>query len=102
VVVAVIAMRVVQMAVYQVVRMVAMRHHRMPAVRAVHVTLFVVTTLVSHAAVWVHHGHCHRALDHLVAFWPVQVTVVQVVDVIAVLYGCVPAAGTMLVSVVIV
>jgi hypothetical protein len=89
-----VAMRVVQMAVDQVVDVVAMRYGLVAAARAVHVAGFVPGAAVGRGA---DRGVAGADLDHvlidMVAMGVVQVAVVQVVHVVAVAHGGMAAAG---------
>jgi hypothetical protein len=77
-----IAMRMVQVAVHQVVDMVAVRNLRMAAVWPVDVALFVPTAVVTGcAAVGIDRGYFQHALIHMIAVNVVQVSVVQIIDV---------------------
>jgi hypothetical protein len=103
VVVAVVAVRVVQVAVDQVVGVVAVRHRFVAAAGTVAVALVVTAAGVLRGAI----GRVGRAdLDRMAldaAFaHVVQVAVVQVIDVVAVLDGGVAAGWAMLVVVILV
>jgi hypothetical protein len=102
VVVAVIAVRVVQVAVHQVVNVVAVRDRLVPAAWAVDMPRLVAVTFVPRGA-----GRgvarAHRddvLLHHAVRGLVVQVAVVQEIGVPVVLDCGVPAAGAVLVGVV--
>lgn len=100
-VVAVIAVRVVQMATYQVIDMIAMRHRLMTAARAVHMSCGVAVTLVAWcAALGVIGVHRQTVLVDMIAVHMVQVTIMQVVDMAIVLDRRMTAARLVLVAVV--
>lgn len=89
-----VTVRVVQMAIDEIVHVVAMRHGRMSATGAVHVAGFVPATAVLRGTPrWVHGRHLHAMLVHVVAVRVMQVAVVQVVDVVAMAHGHMAAAG---------
>jgi hypothetical protein len=101
VVVAVVAVDVVQMAVDQVIDVVAVRHRLVAAAGTVLVLLGVVAAAVLRRAA----GRVLLAYFELVLLDAgladvVQVAVVQVVHVVLVVHGGVAAAGTVLVTVV--
>ena len=102
-VVAVVPVRVVQVTIHQVVDMVAVRDGLVTAARAVHVVRVVALAGVpGRAARGVLVAHIDRVLVDVTVVVVVQVTVVEVVHVVSVLHGDMPAAGVMLVVVVLV
>lgn len=92
VIVAVIAVRVMQVAIDEIVHVIAVRYGFVSAARAVYVGCVVAAALVVRCACV---GIARRHVDHvfvdMVAMRMVQVPIVQVVDVIAVPYTGVPA-----------
>jgi hypothetical protein len=94
-------MWVVEMAVHQVVYVVAVRDRLMAAARPVPVGLIMSAAVVARGAVGgVRRVHRQHVLVHVVAVDIVEVAVVQVVRVPLMLDGGVPAAGAVLVVVV--
>jgi len=98
-----VAVGVMQVPVDQIVDVVAVGHLLMPAAGAVHVVGRVrAAAVVGRAAVRVDVGHLDAMLlDHVPFLGMVEVSVVQVVDVIVVLNGDVAAVRTVLVAVVV-
>jgi hypothetical protein len=95
VIVAVLSMRVVQMTADQVVRVVAVRHLLVPAIRAVNMSTIVARAfVVGRAGGWVSTAQIDRVLVHVVAVHEVHMPVVQVVDVTVVLDSRMPAIRT--------
>lgn len=93
-----ITVRVMQVAVDQITNVVAMWDGFMSAAWAMNMSgLVAVTMMVGRAGVWIAVAHFDDVLVHMVAVGMVQVTVMEIIDVITVLYGGVPAAGSMLV-----
>ena len=95
VVVAVVAVRMVQVAVNEIVNVIAVRYLRMAAVWAVDVARSVTVCQVN-AAVGIRRRHFEYALVDVVAVRMMQVTVVQIVDMTIVFDCQVTAARTML------
>jgi hypothetical protein len=92
VVVAVVAVRVVQMAVDQIVDVVAMRHCLVTASRAMLVPgLMPLAAVLRRAAVGVPRRYLDYVLVDVVTVRMMQVSIVQVVDMIAVAYRRVTA-----------
>lgn len=97
VVVAVVAVGVMQVVIDDVVSVVAVGHCRVIAVRAVDVAGLVSAALVSRrAALGVRRVDRQRVLVDVIAVGMVEVAVVEVVDVIVVLDCGVPATGLVL------
>jgi hypothetical protein len=100
-VIAMLAMRVVKMAVHQEIDMIAVRDHLVAAAGAVLVLLVVAATDMARRAVG-GIGCIDRQpmLLDAAGTHVVQMAVVQVIDMPVVLDGLVPAVGAMLVSVI--
>ena len=100
-VVAVVAVWVVQVAIDEIVDVVAMRYCFVTAAGAVHVSRFVATAVVvGRASVRVGGADCDDVLINVVTMLVVQVAVVQVINVAFVLDGGVAAVRAVLVFVV--
>lgn len=99
-IVAMIAVRVVQVSVHQVIDVVAVRDRRMSAARPVDVFLVVTRTHVSDATVGVSTADLDRMFVVVILVGAVEVTVVKVADVVSVLNRHVTAARAMLVVVI--
>ena len=96
-----IAMRMVQVPVDQLVDVIPMRYRLMPATGAMDVTGLVPCALVvGRAAIRIALRHLDHVLVDVIAMRVMQVPVVKIVDVIAVAYGGVTAARAMLVRMV--
>lgn len=99
-VIAVVAMRVVQVTVDEIVDVIAVRHRRMPASGAMHVVLAVCLAIMPRGAVGrIPIADVQRMLIHMVAVRMVQVPVVQIIDVTGVLDGSMSTSGAVLVGV---
>lgn len=90
VIVAVIAMRVMEAAADKVVDVIAVRHALVPAALAVDVA-WLVSCRGRGAAVGIAFGHLEAALVHVIPVHRMEAAVVQVVHVVAVPDGGVPA-----------
>ena len=99
VIVAVIAVRMVQMPIHQVVDVIAVRHRRVPAARSVHVARVVAGAVVRHASVGVGLRDLDAMLVVVIVVRAMQVPVVQVPHMISVPDGDVAAVGAMRVRV---
>ena len=100
VVIAVAAMRVMQVAFYQVVDMVAVRHPFVAAIRTMDVPGVVTgAVLPSRASVRVRCVHFEHVLIHMIPVHMVQVPVMQIVDVTVVAHRLMPAVWPVLVRV---
>jgi hypothetical protein len=92
-----ITVRMVKVAIDEIVDMVAVRDRLVSASRPVHVTRLVSgATVIRCAAIRVLGGHFNDVLVHVIGMRVMQMPVVQVVDMIAVAHRRVPAGGTML------
>jgi hypothetical protein len=101
VIVAVVAVRMVQVAVDEIVDVVPVRHRLVPASRPVDVPCLVpLAAVLGGAAVGVLLRHLDCMLVDVIGVRVMQVTVVQIVDVVAVTNRRVSARGAMLVRVV--
>ena len=97
VVVAVVAVRMVQVAVDEIVNVVPVRHCRVAAVQAVNMARSVVVAVViANAAVGIGRRHFEDALVDVIAVRVMQMAVMQIVDVAIVFDRQVAAARTML------
>ncbi|MCH9809464.1 MAG: hypothetical protein K0U74_17200 [Alphaproteobacteria bacterium] len=93
-----ITMRVVQVAIDQVANMVAVRDGFVTATWAMNMPgLVPVAAMVRRAGVWIPVAHFNHMLVHVVAVGMMQVPIMQIINVITVLDGGVPAAGAMVV-----
>jgi hypothetical protein len=100
VVVAVVAVRMVQMSGHQVIDVIAVRHRFMPAAGAVNVFLGVgPTSVLGRAAGRIARANFQLVLLDLAAVWMVQMAIVDVIDVSVVLDRRVAAARAVLVVV---
>jgi hypothetical protein len=100
VVIAVAAMRMVQMVVYQVVGVVAVRHRFVPALRTVLVPLDMSPAIVLRRTSRCVRGiHGEAMLLNTATAHVVEMPIVQVIDMAIVLDGRVPATGAVLVIV---
>lgn len=117
VVIAMIAMRMMQAAVHNVVNVIAMRHRFVPTVRAVDVVIAVAvaravcaaiaitachttTRFIGFAAIGVGGVHIERVLAYMITVLVVQMTIVQIIHMIVVLNGGMATAWAMFVCVV--
>jgi nitrate reductase alpha subunit len=93
--------REVQVAIDEIADMVAMRHGLVSASRSVHMAFVVTGTGVARRAMrGIRRAHFDHMLVHVTIVHMMQMTVVQVVDVIAMANGGVAAAGPVNVRVV--
>jgi len=99
VVVAVVTVREVQVAIDQIIHMVTVRHHFMPAAGTVDMAGIVTGTVVLRGT-----GDGIGCADgnHMLVNVPVmrevQMTIVQIINMPLMTYGCMPTVGTMLVG----
>jgi hypothetical protein len=102
-VVAMVAMRMVQMTVDQIVYMVAVRYRLVTASRPMHMGAVMAAALMAgRAPVGIGRRHLDAMLVDMVAMPMVQVAVMEVVDVVAVTYRRMAAGGTVVVGVILV
>jgi hypothetical protein len=100
-VVAVIAMRMVQVPGNMIIDMVAVWHRFMAAARAVGMIRFVTAAAMTRgAAIRIAAGDADHMLVDMAVMRVVKMAVMQIVDVIAVTHGRVPATGPMPMSVI--
>lgn len=93
VIVAVIAVGVMQVAPDEIVRMLSMRNNLMSTARAVGVALVVLPTAVRRRALlWIGGIYSDAALVDMIAVSVMQMAIVQVIAVIAVLDGLMSTA----------
>ena len=98
-----VAVRMMQVAVDQIIDVIAVRHRLVPTARAVHVTRLVARALViGRAAVRIALRHLDHVLVDVIPMRVMQVTVVDVVDMITVAHGRVAAVGAVLMRVMLV
>lgn len=98
-----VAVRVVQVAVYQIVDVVAVGNGRMTTSRSMHMTFVVAAAgMFGRTRVRVGGRHFQRTFVHMPFVGVVQVAVVQIINMVAVLDGLMAAAGAMHVRMVLV
>jgi pseudouridine-5'-phosphate glycosidase len=96
-IVAVTAVRVVQMAIHQIIDVIAMRHGFVATTRAMNVAKVMGSAIVLRGAVGgVDRGQAYGVFIDVSLMQVVQMTVVKIVDVIVVLDGGMTAAFLML------
>jgi hypothetical protein len=94
-IVAMVAMWMVEMALYQVIHMIAMRNCIMTAIGTMLMALFVRSALVCRRALCrITSADGDLVLVHAIGFDVMQVSIVKVIHMIVVLHGFVPAIGT--------
>jgi hypothetical protein len=90
----------VQMAIHQVVHMVAMRHDFVAAIGTVSVRLLIGgAALVRRAFLRIRRGHLNLMVVHMIAVGVMQVAIVKIISVAVVFHGGVPAVWAMHVAV---
>jgi hypothetical protein len=100
-IVAMIAVRMVQVSVDKVIDVIAMRHRLMSASGAMHMPRLVAAAAVIRGAlVGIFRTHLDRMLIHVIAVRMMEMAIMQIIDVIAVANGCVATAGAMLMVVI--
>jgi hypothetical protein len=100
VIVAMAVMRVMQVAVYQVVDMISMRHRIMAAIGTVHVPFLVANTLmIGRASVRVRCVHFNHVFINMIPVHMVQVPVMKIIDVFVMTDRLMPAVWPVLVRV---
>jgi hypothetical protein len=92
-----IAVRVMQVPIHQIIHVIAMRNLRMAAVWTVNVVFFVPAAIMFRSAtVGVRSCHFQHAFVDVIAVYVMQVAVVQIIDVTIMRNGKVAAAWAML------
>jgi hypothetical protein len=100
VIVAVSAMRMMQMAIHQVINMVAMRHGFVAAVSTVSVGLLMGrAAVVRRTLLRIRRGHLNLMVVHMIAVSVMQVAIVKIIGVAVVFHRDVPAVWAMHVAV---
>ncbi len=98
-----IAVGVMQMSIDEIVDVIPMRHRLMPAPRPVHMSGRMPGALMlRRACIRVRRRNLNGVFIHMAGVHVVQMPVVEIIDVIAMLHSRMPAAGPMLVRVVLV
>ena len=93
-------MRMMQVAMDQIIDMVPVRYHLMAAARPMHMALFVAYTgVIGRTAVGGGRRDLDRVLIHMVTVHMVQVAVMDVVHMVQMVYCGVTTAGTVLMQV---
>lgn len=102
-VIAVVAVREVQVAVYKVADVVAVGHGLVTTIGSMHVACLVtVAAVVGCARRWIGVRNLNGVLVHMVAVWMVQMPIVQIIHMAVVFDGSVAASRTVYVVVVVV
>ena len=97
-VIAMITMRMMQMAVDQVIDVIAVRYRFVSASGTVDVSrLVAAATVVRCASFRIFRANLQPVLVDVITMWMVQMTIMQIIDVIAVPDSSMAAVGTMLV-----
>ena len=100
-IVAMVAVRMMQMPVDQIVDVVSVRHRLVPAPRTMNVPRLVSAALVTgRTRVRILRRNLDRVLIDMPVMHVMQMTVVKIVDMIAMLESRVPASGTVLMGVI--
>jgi hypothetical protein len=95
-IVAMVAMWMVEMTLYQVIDMIAVRNCFMATTGTVLVAFFMLSAIVPRSALCrIVSADRNLVLVHAIGFHVMQVSVVQVIHMIIVLHGCVTAIGAM-------
>lgn len=94
VVIAMVAMLVVQPTIDQIVDMIAVRHRFVAATRTVEMPVIMTRMVLDWmATAWIGCADFDHMLIDMIAMWVVQMAIVQVVNMVTVLYGSVTATG---------
>jgi hypothetical protein len=102
VIVAMIPMRMMQVAVDQIIDMIAMRHRLVTAIRTVLVIArMAAAIMIRRALVGIAGAHVDGVFVEVILMRVMKVAIMEIVHVIAVLYRGVAAARTMLVGMVV-
>lgn len=95
-----VAMRMMQVAIDQIVDMITMRNRLVAAARTVHMVRVVAGAFVSAGTIFgIGRRDLHRVLIAVIAMRMMQVAVNQIIHMIAVLHRNMTAAGTVLMSI---
>ena len=95
-IIAVTIVLVVQVAIHQVIHMVAMRNRLVSTAWAVHMVRIVPFTLMSGSTVRrITIGNLDGVLVYMITMGMVQMAIVKVIGMVTVLDGSVPAVGSM-------
>ena len=97
VIIAVVAVRMVQMAIHDVIDMIAVRHGFVAATVAVQVARLVAIAVVRHATAGILGGHFEAMLIVMALVRMVQMAVVNVVNMAVMLNGGMAAIGAVIV-----
>lgn len=99
-IVAVCAMGVMEVAIYQVIDVIPVWHGLVAAVRAVSMRLVMTGAAVARCAlVRIYRVHFNAVVEHAIATCVVQVAIVKIVRVVIMLYSRMATVWTMLVAV---
>jgi hypothetical protein len=93
------AVRMVQMAIHQVINMVAMRHGFVAAIGTVSVGLIGGAALVWRTFLRIRRSHLNLMVIHMITVSVMQVAIVKIISVAVVFHGGVPAVWAMHVAV---
>ena len=88
-------MRMMQMPIHQIIHMVPMRYQLMSTTLAMHMLRLVAQANMRSAACRIRRRHLNHMLVEMVAVRAVQVSIMQIIGVISMLYCRVPATFTM-------
>lgn len=100
-VVAVVTMRVMQMTINQIIRMVAVRDSLVATARSMTVRSVVSPTpMIGGAAVWIRSAYRKHVLVHMILMRMMQMAIMQIVDVAIVTNSEVAAARSVLMRVI--
>ena len=95
-VVAMVAMRMMQVSIDQIIDVIAMRHGFVSAARPMHVSgVMPRAAVLRRAGIGIGRGHLDHMLVDMIAMGMMQMAVMEVVHVTAMLHGRVPATGAM-------
>lgn len=80
-IVAVVAMWMVQMTIHQIVHMITMRYRLMSTARTMHMLLSMSRAMmIGSTTIGVHRTHLQTMFVHMITMHVVQMTIMQVVD----------------------
>jgi hypothetical protein len=100
-VVAMVAVRMVEVSIHQIIDMVAVRHGLVTAIGPVDMTRVVPgAVMIGRADVGIRCGHCQDMFVDVISMHMMQMTIMQVVDVPVVIDREMSAAGAMLMNMV--